>query len=69
MLKVTSKGIEILRDNDTFELHEAESYTLEDGTIVIYEWRSKSWSDLKGRIYIPTPPKGEPEGFIRQEPA
>lgn len=49
------------------EIFEAESYTLEDGTIVIYEWRSKSWSDLKGRIYIPTPPKGEPEGFIRQE--
>lgn len=69
MLKVISKGLEILRDNDTFELHEAESYTLEDGTIVIYEWRSKSWRDLKDRIYIPTPPKGEPESFIRQEPA
>lgn len=67
MLKVISKGIEILRDNDTMETYEAESYTLEDSTIVIYEWRSKRWSDLKGRRYTPTPPKGEPEGFIRQE--
>lgn len=54
MLRVTSKGLEVLRDSDTMELIEADSYTLEDSTIVIYESRSKSWRDLKGVRYVPT---------------
>lgn len=64
MLKVISKGIEILRDNDTKEVFEAESYTLEDCTIVIYEYKGKIWRDLKGNRYEPTS-KGEPEAFIK----
>lgn len=67
MYEVISHAIELILENDSKTSYEADSYTLSDGLIVIWNYKSKSFIDKLGKVYTPVSENENIIGFELKE--
>lgn len=67
MYKVISHDIEFMLENDSKASYEADSYTLSDGRMVVWDYKSKSFIDKLDRVYTPVSENENIIGFELKE--